>query len=98
MTILDTDFPIPSSFSVTQNPPCDFFWGSHGCALPKHDITVQNHVCIAAEYRDESDEEGWWAYCCEYREQTQEVRHNHGDGLIPEWGEWKDYGSAGWYQ
>lgn len=70
-------------------PPCNFFWGSHGCDLDLGDHRL--HRCGA----DDPD-----GPCCEYDEDAPEYRrvrfYVYGDAE-GEWDEWRSYGE-GWRQ
>lgn len=70
-------------------PSCNFFWGSHGCDLPKgHDGKV--HTC---DFTDVV-----YGPCSQYDEDApadRRVRFAYDDG---EWGEWREYGEGWWME
>jgi hypothetical protein len=71
---------------------CNFFWGTHGCDLAEDHGKV--HEC------ESRDPEG---PCCQYDEtdlNSPKVRFTYWDdeGGSPEWGEWIEWSSKGWYQ
>jgi hypothetical protein len=73
---------------------CDFFWGSHGCDLPKRHRG--SHRCIISTWDDDGLETV--TPCCEYDETVLPgLRVRHYNDSQERWGEWGPYGE-GWRQ